>query len=139
MRVSLRRYLLSELLLILCLLVLFECTGCVKPNAEPVERAVNMIVTNVVTPAIEKIVEETSTTSAQLQGGAEVIDPGYEGEFEGFWVTGLKGKISVRAKGLAGRISGSTQSTGPKSQAPQPADKKDADTALEPTSSNVNP
>jgi len=125
-----------SVLFLVALLTPITLAGCVKPNSEPIERAVNMIVTNVVTPAIDKIVEETSTTSAQLQGGAEVIDPGYEGEFEGFWVTGLKGKISVRARGVAGRISASTHAD--RTQAPQPADKPDATPAIEPLE-NVTP
>ena len=67
---------------------------------------------DVVKPAVGKAIEEVSATSAQIQGGAEVINPGYESELEGFWVTGIKAKISVKATGVAGRLSGSVQGTG---------------------------
>lgn len=87
---------------------LFAAAGC-QSQATEVERAWTFVGERIIGPAVVKAIEETSTRTATLQGGAQVIEPGYSVDFEGFWVTGLKGRAVVRTVGVSGQITGHAQ------------------------------
>jgi hypothetical protein len=84
--------------------------GCQQPNQEPIERAVNKLADEVVTPVLTKAVENLSPASLAVQGGVQAINPGYK--IDGFflWGTGLVYNTTVAVDGLAGQIQGSTLS-----------------------------
>lgn len=92
---------------VLCLFILCNL-GC-QPGQEPIERAVNTVMEKAVGPAIEKGLSQLGTTSGTISGNIYGIEPGYECTFEGKWVVGIEGKVAVRAKGLAGGVTGSIQ------------------------------
>ena len=83
-------------------------TGC-SPNMEPLERTSNQIIDKVVAPAVAKAIEETSTRTATIQGGVQGIEPGWEAQVDGFLVNGFQGRFSMRAKGVAGQLTGHNQ------------------------------
>ncbi len=82
--------------------------GC-APDSEAIERKIILVMERVVIPVTEKAIEEVTTQTATLQGGAQAIEPGWAFEVEGFWVTGFKGQASVRAVGLSGQLTGHAQ------------------------------
>jgi len=82
--------------------------GC-APNTEPMERMANKVMETVVAPVAAKAVEEVKTRAATLQGGAQVLEPGYETEIEGYLVQGFKGTITIKLKGVAGQLTGHAQ------------------------------
>lgn len=94
----------------LLLALLFgSATGCLQPKSEPIERFAELMLSNVVEPAVAKAAQELSTRTAQLIGGAEVIEPGYTVEAHGVWGVGLSMKFTIRAVGVAARLAGATQ------------------------------
>lgn len=68
-------------------------------------------VTQTLTPTITKAIAETKIETSQLQGGVQGIEPGYGVDFEGYWVTGIKGQVVVYLKGVAGQVQGAGQAT----------------------------
>lgn len=98
--------------LLLALLALFGVTlpaaGC-APNTTEAERAWMFVATNVIQPVAEKAIAETSTRTATIQAGAQVINPGYRVEVDGYLVQGFKGLVSVRLEGVSGQITGHAQ------------------------------
>lgn len=85
-------------------------TGCAM-NTDPIERSFNRMMSEVVGPAVVKAIAETKTDAASLAGGAQVIEPGYEVTFEGFFGTGVKGVAVVRLVGVSGQLTGHAQTT----------------------------
>lgn len=82
--------------------------GC-APKTTELERAAMFIGENIVVPAAQKALEETSTRTAQMQWGAHGIEPGYTVEGEGFWCTGVKFDVSSFLKDVAGQIQSANQ------------------------------
>jgi len=101
-------------------------SGC-QSQATEAERAWTFIAQDVIKPVAEKAIEETSTRTATLQGGAQVINPGYSVDLEGFWCTGFKGLAVVRLEGVSGQITGHAQGdAGQAATVPPPVVRTDA-------------
>lgn len=84
--------------------------GC-APNAEPIERSVTMIAEKIIVPVTNKAIEELQMQAGSLHGGAQVIEPGWRFEGEGFWCTGIKVSSVIRTTGVSGQIAGSVQAS----------------------------
>lgn len=82
--------------------------GC-GPDQNAIERQTTSLMKDVVEPAITKAIGDLRTTTGNVSGTATAIEPGYDVNFEGFWVVGVKGKIEVRAKGVSGTLMGNVQ------------------------------
>lgn len=91
--------------------ILLLAPGC-TPAVSPTERVVQQLNEKIVLPMAQKALQETSAISGSFQGAVHGNNPGYEGEFEGYWVTGIKGKISARTVGVDGFIAGSATGIG---------------------------
>jgi hypothetical protein len=87
--------------ILLTLLPALLLTGCATPDAH-----VQMFFEKVGVPVVLKIVEENPIEAATVEGDVQGVEPGYTAEFEGYWVTGLKGKVTLYAKGVSGRLGG---------------------------------
>lgn len=96
--------------------------GC-APNTEPLERTANKVLDTVVAPAVAKALEETNFRTATIQGGAQVIEPGWRIEFQGVMVNGVQGYMNIRAAGVAGQLTGHSQ--GDNEATPAPGSKPD--------------
>ena len=92
--------------------LLLSCLAACAPNQEPMERAVNRMLTEVVGPAVTKAIAETTTQTAALTGGAQAIEPGYLIEFEGWFGTGIRGSAVVKITGISGQLTGAIQAEG---------------------------
>lgn len=85
--------------------------GCGLGNAqfEPIERTTTVIIDKVVIPVTSKLIEETSSRSGQLIGGAQAINPGYQIDISGKLVQGFEARVVLRTIGLAGQLQGAGQ------------------------------
>lgn len=85
--------------------------GCqlFEADTEPIERAVSMMMADVVGPAVAKAADELSTRSAMLQGQGSVIDPGYRVDFAGGMFNGVQGHFVIRLVGVSGNLAGAAQ------------------------------
>ena len=94
--------------LILLVVVVGFVAGC-QPNTEPIERTANVLMVQVVKPAVDKAVSELSTRTSQLQGQGSLINPGYV--IDGFanFGPGVAWRFSMRTDGVSGNIMGATQ------------------------------
>jgi len=101
--------LISILLAVLLGLGAFSLLGGCAPQATELERFHDRLMTDVIGPAVTKSIDETSVRTATLQGGAQVIEPGYLTEIEGFWGTGVKAKAIIRVVGVSGQLTGHSQ------------------------------
>jgi len=95
--------------------------GC-QANTEPIERATNTAISEVVKPAIEKLTAELSSRSAQLQGQGSLINPGYTVRgHAGFGPTAYW-EFTIQAEGVSANIAGATQAdAGQAGTVPPPA------------------
>lgn len=102
-----RRY---RMLAFLPCLLLAECclTNC-APQATELERQFTVLTQDVIRPAVEKALAETSTRTATLQGGGQLINPGYEITVDGFFGTGVHAKTLVTVVGVSGQLVGHAQ------------------------------
>lgn len=101
--------------------------GC-APNSTELERMGNRLITDVIQPAVAKAIDETSVRTATLQGGGQVIEPGYDVAVEGFFGTGIKGRCTVRVVGVSGQITGHAQADqGQAAIVEPPANREDGD------------
>jgi hypothetical protein len=121
----------TKLLLALVLLAAPLLGGCqlFKPNTEPLERGVTMLVSEVIKPAIAKAGDELSARTAQLQGQGSLINPGYV--VEGFASAGpaTTFKFSIRAEGVSANLAGAGQAdAGQPGAVPPPAVRKPTET-----------
>ena len=116
-------------LLTLMLAVMVLTTGC-QPNMEPVERAANTLMTEVVRPAVEKAGAELSQRSAQLQGQGSAINPGYVLDGYGIVGTGFVWKATIRLDGVSANLAGATQ--GDQGTDLKPANKEPSDVVVPP-------
>ncbi len=91
-----------------CIGLLVLATGC-APNTEPLERASNQMVSDVVKPAIDKAVDELSTRTAQLSGQGSLINPGYRVQGHGIFGTGVTYNFEINAVGVSANVAGATQ------------------------------
>ena len=82
--------------------------GCAI-NTEPIERASNRMIDEVVSPAMQKAVTELSERSAALQGQGSLINPGYVMDGYGIVGTGFVWTASVKLDGVSANLSGATQ------------------------------
>jgi hypothetical protein len=96
--------------------VFLAIAGCTS-QMEALERTGTKIIDDVVKPTLAEALKNTDMTSVSLHGSAQGIDPGWEMIIEGYLVQGFKGTASIRARGVAGQISGATQGS---ASAPSP-------------------
>jgi hypothetical protein len=82
--------------------------GC-QPDMEPIERSANLMIKEVVRPAIEKAADELTTRTSQYQGQGSLINPGYRVRGHGVWGTGVLFDFELNAVGLSANIAGATQ------------------------------
>ncbi len=82
--------------------------GC-QPNTEPIERTANLLVAEVVRPAVEKATTELAQRSAILQGQGSAINPGYVIRGYGVGGTGFVWDATIRLEGVSANIAGATQ------------------------------
>lgn len=87
----------------------FCLTAC-APNTEPIERATNTIVKEVVKPAVEKATAELTARTSQVQGQGSLINPGYH-------VRGIAGfgpmavwSFEIGTDGVSANVAAATQS-----------------------------
>jgi hypothetical protein len=100
--------------------------GC-APQATELERFSDRVFVEVIGPAVQKAIAETSTRTATLQGGAQVIEPGYSIDVEGFWGTGVKASTVVRVRGVSGQLTGHAQADqGQPATVPPPATREES-------------
>ncbi|MCK4626020.1 MAG: hypothetical protein KAV00_11960 [Phycisphaerae bacterium] len=99
---------LSTFLAALLGLLSWFTVGC-GSQATELERFSDKLFVEVIGPAVEKAIAETSTRTATLQGGAQCIEPGYRIELEGFWGTGVKAYSEIRVVGVSGQLVGHAQ------------------------------
>jgi hypothetical protein len=71
---------------------------------------------------VKTLAESPGAKNLIVQGGAQAINPKLVGEFEGYWVVGIKGRASYGVEGVGGQanISG-TAPQGMQLPASQPA------------------
>ncbi len=86
----------------------FSAMGC-GPDQNAIERKVDAVMTKVVEPAVTNAAKDLKAQTGSLSGTLTGIEPGYVCDFEGFWVVGVKGKVTVRAVGVSGTVMGSVQ------------------------------
>ena len=86
-------------------LCVFVLSGC-APQSTELERFSDRVMSEVIGPAVEKAIQETTMRTATLQGGAQVIEPGYRVDVEGFFGTGVKASTVVRNVGVRGQRTG---------------------------------
>lgn len=88
-------------------------TGCQSWNARPpIEAMGEQILTEAIIPGIRAGLEN-GVESMNFAAGAEVINPGYEFEVEGLWVTGIRAKVTAKVIGVAGRFNAATVAAPP--------------------------
>jgi hypothetical protein len=68
-----------------------------------------VIFRDMIVPVTTKAIKEVGVRTATLQGGAQVINPGYDIVIEGFLVQGFKGRAIVRIIGVSGQLMGHAQ------------------------------
>jgi len=93
--------------LLVCWLALFG-TGCAV-NSEPIERASNRMIDEVVSPAIGKAISDLKQRSAALQGQGSLINPGYVMDGYGIAGTGFVWTARVKLDGVSANLAGATQ------------------------------
>ena len=99
--------------------------GC-SPGSEAIERFSQTTLKEAIAPAVTKALAETSARTAQLQAGAQAINPGYVIVAEGKICQGFEGKFIVRTDGLAVQIQGNAQADqGQAATVPPPAIRDD--------------
>jgi len=103
-----------KLILPLWLFYALFLAGCERPDAN-----VTMLFDRVISPAITKAVSETVTRTAQIQGTATGVEPGYATEFEGYWVIGVKGRVDVFLRGVSGNLQAAAQADRSAEPAPE--------------------
>ena len=103
---SAARYIAASVLLFGLALLIAEA-GCSAANPTWEQQKIDDLLQNVVKPAVEEALKET-VSSGHMDAGIHGNNPGYETEFEGLWVTGVKGKAVVRLVGVDGDIRGTT-------------------------------
>jgi len=96
---------LTELVAVMVVLLGIGCAI----NTEPIERASNRMIDEVVSPAMQKAVTELSERSAALQGQGSLINPGYVMDGYGIVGTGFVWTASVKLDGVSANLSGATQ------------------------------
>ncbi len=94
--------------LLLALLVVILSPGC-EVNTEPIERASNRMIDEVVSPAVQKAVTDLGQRSAALQGQGSLINPGYVMDGYGIVGTGFVWTASVKLDGVSANLAGATQ------------------------------
>lgn len=110
-----------QFLVVLALLgLLLAFTGCAAPK---VDANVQYVIEQVIAPAIQKGLAETSTRTATLQGGLQGINPKYKVDFQGLWVTGVIGSAAAGLDGVSGQITGHVQTDN--DAEPKPAIRQD--------------
>ena len=80
---------------------LLASLGCTQATQE--QQMVQVISKEVIIPLAQKAMEQ-GTTDLHLQAGAQAIEPGYECDLEGLWITGFRGKFTLRLVGASGQI-----------------------------------
>jgi hypothetical protein len=85
--------------------------GCAALNqTPPIETFAAKFTDEVIAPAVKQGLAQ-GVENLQVQAGAQGINPTYVIEFEGYWVTGIKGRATIGAEGIAGQIQISSVST----------------------------
>jgi hypothetical protein len=95
-------------MLLFALLVVILSPGCAV-NTEPIERASNRMIDEVVSPAVQKAVTDLGQRSAALQGQGSLINPGYVMDGYGIVGTGFVWTASVKLDGVSANLAGATQ------------------------------
>jgi len=83
--------------------ILLAGLGCSEQKATAEQALVREIGSQIIVPLAQKAMEQ-GTSKFDMQAGAQAIEPGYEGEFEGYWVVGLKGRVTIRLVGASGQV-----------------------------------
>lgn len=92
-------------------------TGCKSWENPPVETLAQQMITEVIAPAVQTGLQN-GVANLDLQGGIQGINPTYVATFEGLWVTGVQGKVSVGIDGVAGQITGASSGGPLKAETP---------------------
>ena len=100
---------------------LLSLTGCAERNATAEQALVREIGSQIIVPLAQKAMEQ-GTSNLQMQAGAQAIEPGYEGDFEGYWVVGLKGRFTLRLVGASGQIQISSRTEPPEPKVLTPSE-----------------
>ena len=101
------------------LALLLAATGCSKEMTAE-QKFVQYVGEKIVVPIAEKAIEN-GIGNMQVQAGAQAIEPGSECELEGYWVTGIKGRATLRLVGASGQFQISAEAAPPQAVANQPA------------------
>jgi hypothetical protein len=93
---------------ILVVILTLFLVGC-PPSTTEIERKIDRSFDDIIVPITKKAITEVGVRTATLQGGAQVINPGYDIVIEGFLVQGFKGRALVRIIGVSGQLMGHAQ------------------------------
>jgi len=85
------------------LLVGLSCPGCASFQSPPIEKFADRFIGEVVSPAVKEGLTQ-GVSQLTVQAGAQGINPTYVATFEGKWVVGIEGKITLGVQGVAGQI-----------------------------------
>lgn len=97
-------------------LVIVCLSGCQAWTAKPpMEALTQQIIDQVIAPAVEKGLAN-GVENLDVMGGVQGINPGYKTDFEGFWVTGVKGSVKIGIDGVAGQVQGASSGDKPKTE-----------------------
>lgn len=93
-----------------------------QPQLEPIQATTNAFLTEVIKPAVEKIGNETSARTAQLQGQGSLINPGYKVNGYAGLFQGLHYDFTVTTVGVSANLAGAAQADqGQAADVPPPA------------------
>jgi len=85
--------------------IMLLTSGCARDQG--IEKFATTFTETVIAPAVKKGISQ-GIRSLSMQAGAQGINPTYVIEFEGLWVTGVKGNARIGVEGLSGQVMVST-------------------------------
>lgn len=112
---------------VLAILLQSCIVGC-QPNAEPLERSANLVVTEVVKPVMAKAIGELSQRTAQLTAQGSLINPGYRVRGYASFGTGVTYDFELNVVGVSANVAGATQAdAGQEATVPPPVVREGAE------------
>lgn len=92
--------------------LLLPIVGCIDPQSklDPMQAMAKETMAEILIPAVKEGLAQ-GVENLQIQAGAQGINPSYKITFDGKWVVGIEGTVTVGIDGVAGQIQISTTST----------------------------
>lgn len=104
--------------------LLLPIVGCIDPQSklDPMQAMAKETMAEILIPAVKEGLAQ-GVENLQIQAGAQGINPSYKITFDGKWVVGIEGTVTVGIDGVAGQIQISTTSTEKTLTSPQQHDE----------------